>query len=288
MGIRFDTYETLDASEEIALAKRIEAGVYAEQLLETGGKEQPAHLGASAAELQEVAADGKTAWQTFFGHNLRLVNMLTAQWARKTPAEYDDVFQEGCVALAEAIRKWDYQQGNRFSTLAWRVIDLAVQRATTCSNVITVPFWLWRTHSQVKNRSDQLRSESPRDLKVSKEYWVNVLAEEFGKSPTWVKSMLAWENPRSYAEFPETAQVIAEDSGVMLKLTAALLQLPSREKTVLTRLFGITGKQMSKKVCAAELGLSIREVNRLEKSGLDNIRIALLSEGTDYSLELAA
>jgi len=113
----------LTADEEIDLARRIEAGVYADHLLSQGLPHW-----ASEEELETVKQDGEAAWNRFYMANLKMVMAIAWRWARLFGVDADDVAQECCLALGGAIRAWDHKRGTRFSTLAWPRLTVAAQK----------------------------------------------------------------------------------------------------------------------------------------------------------------
>lgn len=114
----------LTPTEEVQLARRIEAGVYADHLLGTTCPKW-----AEQCELVAVRADGEAAWQRFFTANLKMAALIAYRWARHYGVDADDILQECCLALGQAIRAWDYQRGTRFSTLAWPRLTFTAQHA---------------------------------------------------------------------------------------------------------------------------------------------------------------
>ena len=105
---------------EHALLRRIEAGVYASHLLDTESRH-------SRRALECVAHSGKLAWQELWLANLRLVAKLSHESARRHRLPFDDVFQDGCLGLAEALIRFDIARGWRLSTLAHEYIQRAVR-----------------------------------------------------------------------------------------------------------------------------------------------------------------
>jgi len=114
----------LTPDEEVCLARRIEAGLYAEHLLVAGCPDF-----VTPGELWAVRADGKAAWLDFFHANLRLAAHIANRWAGRFRLEADDVMQECCLALGGAIMAWDWARGTRFSTLAWPRLMFAAESA---------------------------------------------------------------------------------------------------------------------------------------------------------------
>lgn len=124
-----DFPDLLTAEQEVELAKRIEAGLYAQFLLGKG----VSHY--TPAQLRLVAADGRAAFEHFVTANIR----LSAWWARKRAAGMDsgalltveDLTAEGMLGIIRAVQKFDYTQGFKFSTYALYWVRLRQQRAIT-------------------------------------------------------------------------------------------------------------------------------------------------------------
>jgi len=114
----------LTPSDEVRLARRIEAGLFAEHLLVAGC---PGY--ATTGELWAVRADGKAAWLDFYHANLRMAAHIANRWALRFRLESDDIMQECCVALGGAIMAWDWARGTKFSTLAWPRMTYAAESA---------------------------------------------------------------------------------------------------------------------------------------------------------------
>ncbi len=105
---------------ERALLLQVEAGVYAQHLLTTDTDHD-------RGDLQRVASSGRVAWQTLWLANLRLVAKLSHESARRHRLPFDDVFQDGCLGLAQALMRFDIARGWRLSTLAHEYIQRAVR-----------------------------------------------------------------------------------------------------------------------------------------------------------------
>lgn len=115
----------LSADDEIELARAIEAGLIAAEAL--GGRFRvPA--GTSTPELTQLVAEGHAAWRRMWLANMGLVRMLAHREGRTLRAPADDLMQEGCLGLAQAIMRWDYRRGTRFSTVAWPWIENRLRR----------------------------------------------------------------------------------------------------------------------------------------------------------------
>ncbi|MBB6351935.1 sigma-70 family RNA polymerase sigma factor [Nonomuraea muscovyensis] len=117
----------LTAEEEVELAKRIEAGLFAEQLLDRGGSE-PRFGDAADEELERLAVSGRRAKDEFIQANLRLVVAVARKYSgRGMPLI--DLVQEGNLGLVRAVEKFDYKRGYKFSTYATWWIRQSVGRA---------------------------------------------------------------------------------------------------------------------------------------------------------------
>lgn len=103
----------LDRQQEVELCQRIEAGLYAQWLLGRGGHAHP------IAELQRLAESGRAAWTTLWLANVGLVKLLAWRYARRNPDLMDELMQQGHVALADALMRYDHRRGARISTHAW-------------------------------------------------------------------------------------------------------------------------------------------------------------------------
>ncbi|MEU9886479.1 sigma-70 family RNA polymerase sigma factor [Sphaerisporangium sp. NPDC051017] len=117
----------LSAEQEVELAKRIEAGLFAEQLLDSGLPE-PKASDATDEELERVAVSGRRAKDEFIQANLRLVVAVARKYSgRGMPLI--DLVQEGNLGLVRAVEKFDYRRGYKFSTYATWWIRQSVGRA---------------------------------------------------------------------------------------------------------------------------------------------------------------
>ena len=116
----------LNAEEERELARKIEAGVYATHLVATDDRRHP------RSALKRIIENGSHARETLFRANLRLVMKLTGKAVKRT-----GLFQEGCLALGEAIQHFDHTRGTRFSTLAHEYVSRALARSayTKCGSL---------------------------------------------------------------------------------------------------------------------------------------------------------
>src|SRR5690606_1832302 len=111
------TTPLLTATEEVELAKRIEAGVYAaERLRAADAGEQDLPEGVLREELEAVAEDGARAKDHMIRANLRLVVSAARRYYRNAGLSFLDVVQDGNLGLIRAVEKFDFTKGFKFST----------------------------------------------------------------------------------------------------------------------------------------------------------------------------
>lgn len=259
--------EVLDAAEEVRLARAIEAGLLAADALETG--RFPA--GATAQELAELVAAGTAAHQGFFLANLRLVARLAHQWARRSQLPAEELFQEGCVGLGEAIRRWDHRLGLKFSTIAFPRVEWAISAAALlrCGD-LEITRHAARSALVAKRAAEKLASAHGRPVSPAE------VAEHLGRDVVAVARSLQLQPADSLSD--ELVNTIAEPEPA---ISAALPEpsgqewldrLPGQEQTVLRGRYGIGQPAVSPDQLAAKLGVSQSTIRRIEQRALNRIR----------------
>jgi len=113
---------SIQQADEIRLAKRIEAGLFAQEVLESGD-----HPQASDEELRTLAEEGRLARDELVLTHLGLVRVIASETARRRRAPYADLFQEGCVAIQQAVMSYDWRKGP-FGPYAGMWVRAAVRR----------------------------------------------------------------------------------------------------------------------------------------------------------------
>ena len=223
----------LGAEQGVALAKAIEAGLYARCCLTRGlwGAD------ASAAELELVAEQGERALLVFHRANMAMVRRIARKWDKPGVAELDELVAEGSAALVEAIHRWDWRRGARFSTLAWLIV---AQRVGALGA---------QEHSAGMGGRALARSLSGAD------------GEPLRLSSLWTSSPDVGE--RLAAEYHD-------ETGAGIEWIAAL---PGDERRVLVMAFGLDGHgprtlaQMS-----LAMGVSVASVARTKRRALERGR----------------
>ena len=151
----------LDAAAEVDLSKAIEAGLYAEHLLEFDDLPEGAKApdGVSEAELRRLVAEGEDAKDRFIRANLRLVVSIARRYVRSGMPMLD-LIQEGNTGLVRAVEKFDYLRGYKFSTYATWWIRQAISRAIAQQErTVRLPVHLVEDVNRMRNVARQLTRE---------------------------------------------------------------------------------------------------------------------------------
>jgi RNA polymerase sigma factor (sigma-70 family) len=266
-----DEVELLTAEHERKLARTIEAGVLAEHLLATG--ERP--VAASMAELNALAAQGRRAWEHFWLANLRLVWMLAGAEAARTRLSTEELFQEGCVALAGAMQRFDPDRG-RFSTYAVtrirrHLVEVAATRFGEWALPASRAVQVWRLRS-LRARLDQQHG---------REVGIGEVAADAELSSRWVRSVLSHRRPLpldAIADVPLSADTSRATEAKLLaaQLRDLLEQVPRAEADVLRLRYGVGGGEPhSLAAVAGRLRVSPSTARRLELRALARLRQAV-------------
>lgn len=263
MTITIPEVQLLGADEEVRLARAIEAGVLAEEAL--AGDLRPG--GASEAELVAVVEAGNAAHQEFFVANLRMAAQLAHRWAKRSGLPADELFQEACVGLGEAIRRWDHQRGLRFSSMAFSRIDWAISEAVLlrCGQLETSRFHA-RAALETQRVWQELEAQHGRSVTISE------VAQHLGRDVNAVVQTLRPESPCNLSD--ELIDVLATDEqvGAGSELPEWMGSLPEQERIVLEARFGFGGPVATRAVLAAKLHVSQSTIKRIEQRAIDRAR----------------
>ncbi|HEY0537017.1 MAG TPA: RNA polymerase sigma factor [Actinoallomurus sp.] len=273
--------QLLTAAQEVDLAKRIEAGLYAEHKLESGTK-----LSARArADLRLVAEDGQRAKAHMLEANLRLVVSVAKKYADRGLSLLD-VVQEGNLGLIRAVEKFDYTKGYKFSTYAMWWIRQAIQRGFADSaRTIRLPVHVLEMLSKLS------RVEREMHQRLGREPTAEELGVELDKSPAQVQELLRTSRqPISLdstigedgetrigdliedTDTPEASELV--DRQLMAdQLRRALGVLSAREEKIMAMRFGLyDGTPRTLDEIGRHLGLTRERIRQLEKESLSKLR----------------
>jgi RNA polymerase primary sigma factor len=273
--------QLLTAEEEVDLAKRIEAGLYAEHKLETE-RRLSSQL---RSELELVAEDGRRAKAHMLEANLRLVVSVAKKYSDRGLSLLD-VVQEGNLGLIRAVEKFDYTKGYKFSTYAMWWIRQAIQRGFADSaRTIRLPVHVLEMLSKLS------RVERDMHQRLGREPTPEELALELDRTPDQIEELLRTSRQpisldSTIGEDGETSigdlieDVDAPEAGELVdrqlmadQLRHALDALTPREATIMAMRFGLyDGNPHTLDEIGKALGLTRERIRQLEKQSLSKLR----------------
>jgi RNA polymerase primary sigma factor len=271
----------LTAEQEVDLAKRIEAGLFAEYKLETD-------TGLSAhyrEDLEAVAADGRRAKAHMLEANLRLVVSVAKKYSDRGLSLLD-VVQEGNLGLIRAVEKFDYSKGYKFSTYAMWWIRQAIQRGFADSaRTIRLPVHVLEMLSKLSRVERDMhqrlgREPTPEELAVELDRTPDQIEEllRTSRQPISLDSTIGEDGETSIGDLiedvdaPEASELV--DRQLMAdQLRHALDALTPREATIMAMRFGLyDGNPHTLDEIGKALGLTRERIRQLEKQSLSKLR----------------
>ncbi len=271
----------LTAEQEVNLAKRIEAGLFAEHKLET----EPDLAGACRRDLEEVAEDGRRAKAHMLEANLRLVVSVAKKYSDRGLSLLD-VVQEGNLGLIRAVEKFDYTKGYKFSTYAMWWIRQAIQRGFADSaRTIRLPVHVLEMLSKLSRVERDMhqrlgREPTPEELAVELDRTPDQIEEllRTSRQPISLDSTIGEDGETSIGDLiedvdaPEASELV--DRQLMAdQLRHALDGLTQREATIMAMRFGLyDGNPHTLDEIGRALGLTRERIRQLEKQSLSKLR----------------
>jgi RNA polymerase primary sigma factor len=271
----------LSAEEEVDLAKRIEAGLFAEHKLETETKLSKK----LRAELEAVADDGRQAKAHMLEANLRLVVSVAKKYSDRGLSLLD-VVQEGNLGLIRAVEKFDYTKGYKFSTYATWWIRQAIQRGFADSaRTIRLPVHVLEMLSKLSRVERDMhqrlgREPTPEELAVELDRTPDQIEEllRTSRQPISLDSTIGEDGETSIGDLiedidaPEAGELV--DRQLMAdQLRHALDALTPREATIMSMRFGLyDGNPHTLDEIGRALGLTRERIRQLEKQSLSKLR----------------
>jgi RNA polymerase primary sigma factor/RNA polymerase nonessential primary-like sigma factor len=271
----------LSADDEVVLARRIEAGVYAAELLRRD--DVPAKRN---GELTAVVRDGQAAKDHMVRANLRLVVSIAKKHLHRGMSLLD-LIQEGNLGLIHAVEKFDYTRGYKFSTYAVWWIRQAVERGIAMhSRTVRLPVHVVEQLAKLGRAERKLR------LRLDREPTESELADEAGMTPERVvdlrrvgREAISLDTPvgedgdTRVGDLIEDTDVlaasdVAEYQGLARELRALIDTLPAREALIVTLRYGLNdgGDGHTLKEVAEHLGLTRERIRQIEKEALAKLR----------------
>jgi len=271
----------LTAEQEVNLAKRIEAGLFAEHKLES----EPDLPEEYRRELELVAQDGRRAKAHMLEANLRLVVSVAKKYSDRGLSLLD-VVQEGNLGLIRAVEKFDYTKGYKFSTYAMWWIRQAIQRGFADSaRTIRLPVHVLEMLSKLSRVERDMhqrlgREPTPEELAVELDRTPDQIEEllRTSRQPISLDSTIGEDGETSIGDLiedtdaPEASELV--DRQLMAdQLRHALDALTPREATIMAMRFGLyDGNPHTLDEIGRALGLTRERIRQLEKQSLSKLR----------------
>jgi RNA polymerase nonessential primary-like sigma factor len=271
----------LTAEEEVELAKRIEAGVFAQQILETAKRLTPTRRD----EMRELVRDGRRAKDHLLKANLRLVVSLAKRYTgRGMPLL--DLIQEGNLGLIRAVEKFDYTKGFKFSTYAtWWIRQAITRGMADQGRTIRLPVHLVEQVNKLARLKRDLHQQLGREATHEE------LATEVGLTPEKVADLLdhardpvsldmpvGSDEDAPLGDFIEDGEATDAESAVISgllhdDLRRVLATLDDREQSVIRLRYGLDdGQPHTLDQIGKRFGLSRERVRQIEREVMSKLR----------------
>ena len=271
----------LNAELEVELAKRIEAGLFAEEKLATDKKISRD----VERDLKWVVKDGQRAKSHLLEANLRLVVSLAKRYTGRG-MQFLDLIQEGNLGLIRAVEKFDYTKGYKFSTYATWWIRQAITRAMADqARTIRIPVHMVEVINKLARVQRQLlqdlgREPTPeelaRELDMTPEKVVEV--QKYGREPISLSTPLGEDGDSEFGDLIEDTEAVVPADAVgftMLQreLERILDSLHPREAGVIRSRFGLgDGVQKTLDQIGEEFGVTRERIRQIESKTMSKLR----------------
>jgi RNA polymerase sigma factor (sigma-70 family) len=278
----------LDAAREVELSKAIEAGLYAEYLLDSG----EVRRGVSREELERLVTEGQRAKDLFIRANLRLVVSIARRYVRSGMPMLD-LIQEGNTGLVRAVEKFDYERGYKFSTYATWWVRQAISRAIAQQErTVRLPVHLVEDVNRMRNVTRQLVRELGADPEPDQiAAALGVTVERVNELTRWAQDTVSLDTPVGDDGDTNLGDLVADSdapSPEEIVLTALerqrieglLNHLDDRSAGIMRARYGLEdGREHSLTEVASRFSLSRERIRQLEIQALGRLRELARAEG---------
>ncbi|GAA2584081.1 RNA polymerase sigma factor [Actinomadura fulvescens] len=272
----------LNAEQEVELAKRIEAGLFAEERLAADG---PSMSEEDLEDFEWIAEDGRRAKNHLLEANLRLVVSLAKRYTGRGML-FLDLIQEGNLGLIRAVEKFDYTKGYKFSTYATWWIRQAITRAMADqARTIRIPVHMVEVINKLARVQRQMlqdlgREPTPeelaKELDMTPEKVVEV--QKYGREPISLHTPLGEDGDSEFGDLIEDSEAIVPADAVSFtllqeQLHSVLDTLSEREAGVVSMRFGLTdGQPKTLDEIGKVYGVTRERIRQIESKTMSKLR----------------
>jgi RNA polymerase primary sigma factor len=271
----------LNAEQEVELAKRIEAGLFAEEKLGEGKGLRPEQR----LDLEWIAEDGRRAKNHLLEANLRLVVSLAKRYTGRGML-FLDLIQEGNLGLIRAVEKFDYTKGYKFSTYATWWIRQAITRAMADqARTIRIPVHMVEVINKLARVQRQMlqdlgREPTPEELAAELDMTPEKVIEvqKYGREPISLHTPLGEDGDSEFGDLIEDSEAIQPGEAVSFtllqeQLHSVLDTLSEREAGVVSMRFGLTdGQPKTLDEIGKVYGVTRERIRQIESKTMSKLR----------------
>ncbi|MFJ5859804.1 RNA polymerase sigma factor [Pseudarthrobacter sp. NPDC092439] len=272
----------LNAEQEVDLALRIEAGLFAEEKINADdGSMDPKYK----RELEFIIHDGKRAKNHLLEANLRLVVSLAKRYTGRGML-FLDLIQEGNLGLIRAVEKFDYTKGFKFSTYATWWIRQAITRAMADqARTIRIPVHMVEVINKLARVQRQMlqdlgREPTPEELALELDMTPEKVVEvqKYGREPISLHTPLGEDGDSEFGDLIEDSEAVVPADAVSFtllqeQLHSVLDTLSEREAGVVAMRFGLTdGQPKTLDEIGKVYGVTRERIRQIESKTMSKLR----------------